>query len=258
MRGLGEVSLLEGDFDGAAEALDEALSVLRLYPASTLQAETLLSRASVDLGRGELDAAEETLILVAALHGVPSQPHDPSDVADRARLELARLALRRGDVDGALERVMEGREPGDEDAAGSLLGAVLADVRVRQGRASDAAALLDQTISGLDRDGGVASSGLAEALTVRGELLLSRRFPARALGDLERALALRTGLDAYGTARIEFALAQALVVVDPRSTRALELARAALGRLGPREPLYTQVQQWLRRRSPSRGSGRPL
>ena len=242
MRCLGEVSLLEGDLDGAAEELDAALSVLQLYPANALRAETMLSRATVDLARGDLDAAEEMLVIVAALHDVPAA------VADRARVELVRLALRRGDVDSALLEIAAGRGRLSEGADPSPLDAVQADALARQGKVSAAEDLLDATIEALEQQDGDTSAALAEPLTVRGELLLSRMFPARALGDLERALALRSGLDAYGTARTEFALAQALVVVDPESTRALELARDAFARLDPGEPLYAAVQQWLTNR----------
>ena len=105
--------------------------------------------------------------------------------------------------------------------------------------------LIDDTIAALERGEGDAVAALAEPLTVRGELLLERALPARALGDLERALALRTALDTYGTARTEFALAQALVAVDPESSRAEELARQALGRLSAQEPLHTAAQRWL-------------
>lgn len=242
LRALGEVALFDGDLEHAGDELGRALAVLDLYPAVTPRAETMLLQASVDMARGELDDAEETLARIDALDGLPGP------VDQRASMALARLALRRGDVDGALRQARASRaglRAGEVESLQCGLDAVVADALLRQGKTTDAEELLDGAIEVLERVEGDASSKLADPLTVRGELLLTRMLPARALGDLERALTLRLALDAYGTARTEFALARALVAVDPGSTRAVELARQSLGRLDVREPMYGDVQRWL-------------
>ncbi len=244
-RALGEVALLDGDLEHAGDDLARALEVLQLYPAVAPQAETMLLQASVDMARGELDSAEDTLARLDELDALPRP------IAQRASIALARLALRRGDVDAALREARASRSGLRGLEVESLqcgLDAVVADALLRQGKTADAEEILDGAIESLERVEGDASEKLADPLTVRGELLLQRLLAARALGDLERALTLRLALDAYGTARTEFALARALVAVDPESTRAIELARQSLGRLDVREPLYGDVQRWLAER----------
>lgn len=247
-RALGEVALLDGDLERAGEEFGHALEVVELYPAVVPRAETMLLQASVDMARGELDSAEETLEALGRIDGLEELPRP---VAQRASMAVARLALRRGDVDRALREARASRGGLRGVGGESLqcgLDAVVADALLRQGKTADAEELLDTTIESLERVEGDASAMLADPLTVRGELLLERMLPARALGDLERALTLREALDAYGTARTEFALARALVAVDPGSTRAVELARQSLGRLDVREPMYGDVQRWLAQR----------
>lgn len=242
MHALGEVALLEGNLEDAAEGLEAALRVRLQVADPKPRAETMLLQAFVDMARGDLDAAEETLLTVGGLDGLSPV------VRGHAAVEFARLALRRGDAQGAIRaarssRTVLGGPQTQEQRWG--LDAVTAGALLRQGHVEEAEVLINETISALERREGDAVAALAEPLTVRGELLLARALPARALGDLERALALRTALDTYGTAHTEFALAQALAAVDPESTRAAELARQALGRLSVREPLHAEAQRWL-------------
>ncbi len=242
MHALGEVALLEGNLDQAAEALQAALRVRRKVAELEPRAETMLLLAFVDMARGDLDAAQEKLLGVDALDGL-----SPA-VRGHAAVEFARLALRRGDALGAIRAARSSRiDLGGPQTQGERWGldAVTAGALLRQGHLAEAEALIDETIGGLERREGDAVAALAEPLTVRGELLLERGLPARALGDLERALALRAALDSYGTARTEFALARALAAVDPESTRAVELARQALGRLSDQEPLHAEARRWL-------------
>ncbi|MCR9160274.1 MAG: protein kinase domain-containing protein [Nannocystaceae bacterium] len=244
-RALGEVALLDGDLERAAEAFARTLGVLERYPAVVPRAETMLLQASVDMARGELEGAEATLDRIGRLDGLPR------DVAQRASMTLARLALRRGDVDGALREARTSRSGLRGVELESLqcgLDTVVADALLREGDWAEAQEILERAIESLERVEGDSSESLAEPLTVRGELLLERMLPARALGDLERALTLRQALDGYGTARTEFALARALVAVDPGSKRAADLAQQSLGRLDVREPLYRDVQRWLAQR----------
>ncbi|MGH1343158.1 MAG: protein kinase domain-containing protein [Nannocystales bacterium] len=242
MHALGEVALLEGNLEQAAEGLQAALQVRVKVGDPTPRAETMLLQAFVDMARGDLDGAEETLDTVSGLDGLSYA------LKGRASVELARLALRRGNPQHAVRAARSSRTslggPQTQDERWGL-DAVIAAAVLRQGRLDEAETLINKTIAALERREGDAVAALAEPLTVRGELLLERALPARALGDLERALALRTALDAYGTARTEFALAQALVAVDPESSRATELARQALARLSVREPLHADVHQWL-------------
>ncbi|MBV1859010.1 MAG: serine/threonine-protein kinase, partial [Nannocystaceae bacterium] len=242
MHAVGEVALLEGNLEEAAESLQAALLVRNQVADPKPRAETMLLQAFVDMARGDLDAAEETLLTVGALDGLSAT------MRGHAAVEFARLALRRGDAQGAIRAARSSRTVlGGPQTQGERLGldAVTAGALLRQGHVREAEILIDDTIAALERGEGDAVAALAEPLTVRGELLLERALPARALGDLERALALRTALDTYGTARTEFALAQALVAVDPESSRAEELARQALGRLSAQEPLHTAAQRWL-------------
>lgn len=242
MHALGEVALLEGDLEEAAEDLQAALQVRMQVADPTPRAETMLLQAFVDMAHGDLDAAERRLMTVGALDGLSYT------VRGRAAVEFARLALRRGDAQGAIRAarssrtVLEGPQTQEQRWG---LDAVTAAALLRQGHLGEAEVLIDETIAALERRAGDAVTTLADPLTVRGELLLARGLPARALGDLERALALRTALDTYGTARTEFALAQALVAVDPESSRAGELARQAVSRLSVREPLHAEAQRWL-------------
>ncbi len=237
-----EVALVEGDLDAARRALDDALAVRAEMVEPTPRAETMLLRATVEMAGGDLGAAETTLLAVSELRGLPLP------VQGRAAFELSRLSLRRGSVDAAVDRAAQSRAllAGAEAAQQRLaLDAVTADALLRRGELDRAEALIDETIRALERQSGDASRALASPLTVRGELSLARREPARALGDLERALGLREALDAYGLARTEFALARALAAVGPRSVRARELGQQALGRLDAREPLHGAVERWL-------------
>jgi len=245
MHALGEVALLEGDLEQAAESLQAALLVRMQVTDPTPRAETMLLQAFVDMAHGDLDAAEEKLLTIGVLDGLSRA------VRGRAAVEFARLALRRGDPQGAIRAARSSRSGlGGPQTQGERWGldAVIAGALLRQGRLGEAESLVDQTIAALERHEGDAMAALAEPLTVRGELLLARALPARALGDLERALALRAALDTYGMARTEFALARALVAVDPESSRAAELARGALARLSAGESLHADTQQWLSQR----------
>ena len=242
---LGEVWMLEGRLDRAAITLADALRVREQYGEAEPRAQTLLMLASIHMARGELDDAEQTLVAVGDIDGLSGTQRGQAVVG------LSRLALRRGDLDGAMRGAAASRAGlGTPETVHQRrsLDAITADAMLRQGNVDAAEVLIDETIAALERGGGDATPALAEPLTVRGELLLTRMHPARALGDLERALSLRAARDAYGTARTEYALARALDAVDPHSMRAAELAGEALGRLDVREPLYAEVQRWLAER----------
>ncbi len=239
---LAEVALIEGDLDRASRALSQALAVRSALADQTAVAETLLLRAWVETARGDIEAAEATLLAVVELEALPMS------VQGQAAFELSRLSLRRGRVDAAIRGAARSRAMlvGSDAAQQRLaLDAVTADALLRRGELERAEVLIDESIRGLESYGGDASAALASPLTVRGELSLARGEPARALGDLERALGLRLALDAYGLARTEFALARALAAVDPRSGRARELGRQALRRLDDGEPLHAAVRGWL-------------
>ena len=244
LHALGEVSLMEGNLDQAAVDLEQALAVRRLYPDPAPRAETMVMRSFVEMARGDLEAAEDTLVTVSGLSGLPAE------LRGHVAVELARLALRRGDVASALRGARASRAlvTGSgriEQAQRWGLDAIIADALLHQGDVGDAEHLVRDTVAALEAAGTDAPWRLAEPLTIRGEVLLAKGMPARALGDLERALSLRPALDAYGTARTEFALARALSAVDPASARARELARGASARLDVREPLYAEIQSWL-------------
>ncbi|MEM6292712.1 MAG: protein kinase [Myxococcota bacterium] len=239
---LGEVALVDGDVDASRQLFEAALAVRRLQADPVPQAETMLLLSRAEIAAGRLEAADQTLRSVTALGELPAA------VLGQAVVAHARLLLRRGDAVAAMRRAEEARPALDDTGALAqrwALDAVIADALLQQGRTERAQQLLDGTIAALEGRHGDATPALAEPLTIRGELLLARDQPARALGALERALSLRSPVDPQGLARTEFALARALVRVDARSARALALAEQAQERLSPQERLYDHVERWL-------------
>lgn len=239
--------LADGDAAAALRVADGALAVVS--PADAAAVARLRVRALLDAGRArdavvaaaavarlpgaspEADAQRALRAECAlAAGGVPTAREEAALHADdtrRARLQLARLRARRGDLAGAAEALgaPEWQGEGALDAEGVAAAVTRTALLSELGRAEEAWAVIDAVSRGLeplDRPG-----LLANALRKRALIHLRAGRLARAGEDLERAAAL-TAATATGALPVRVAVARLHLarVVGGAQARALAAALA--------------------------------
>jgi len=234
---VGTLAQAEGHISRAQTALEAQVAVLqRQLPGSLPLARTLLLHAAPLIALGRYDAAARALDEALQMQlAVSADAADPA-LANRYRLERARLALALGDAAGAERELQAVVAPRDaaalplhpDDVQAKLL---LAQVRLMQQRAADAEALALQALTQLQ-----GSSLLNRFLALEAEAQLrlgqarqrgGRAATARA--PLERALALRSANEADVSPRVaeaRIALAECLLDLGERAAAQALLVQA--------------------------------
>ncbi|MCW5656143.1 MAG: protein kinase [Burkholderiaceae bacterium] len=234
---IGTLAQAEGHIARAQAAFEAQVAELRRQlPGSLPLARTLLLQAAPQIAMGRYDAAaqvlDEALQLQLAVSGGAGDPA----LANRYRLERARLALARGDAAEAERELQAVAAPRDvaalplqpDDLSARLL---LAQTRLLQQRAADAEALAAEALAQLQgsplRERFIALE--AEARLRLGQARLRNGRAAAAREPLERALALRSGHEDAISPRVaeaQIVLAECLLDLGERPAALALLARA--------------------------------
>jgi serine/threonine-protein kinase len=236
----------EGDLDVAEAA---ARRVLGIYAGAlpdghgrTLAAHNLLGEILLQEGR-----FDEALTQFRTSMG-KRRPGDQGAALDRigAAIALDRLGKR----DEALSTLETALQTTTEPLHRGMVLVERGDVRLRGGQAAPSLADATAALALFEAPGRREPELLIWALTSVGKAQLALHAPAQALPPLERAATLEPEVPPLATARVDAALARALVASHGDAARARRLAEGAAARLEPigaegaREA--NEVRAWMR------------
>ncbi|PRQ05858.1 Serine/threonine-protein kinase PknB [Enhygromyxa salina] len=259
LNNLGAVAYGEGDYPGAREQWEQALTIRERafgadHPkvAGSLNNLGVLAHAEGDFERARGYHERALAIWTQALG--PAHPQTSYSLN-----HLGRVALEQGRYEDARDyhtRALAIREQalGPEHTLVADTLASLARLAEREGELDQALAHDERALAIYERSLGSRHPSVADALTDRGLVLLARGDEAEARASLERALAIyATGAsegDASNLAKTRFALARVVAGASrrdrARARELAELARAAYAALGPKSAReLAAVQAWL-------------
>jgi hypothetical protein len=265
---VGTLAQAEGHIQRAQVALEGQVAELRRQlPGSLPLARSLLQHAAPLIALGRYDAAARALDEALQLQlAISASAADPA-LANRYRLERARLALARGDAPAAereLQAVVAPRDAATlplqpDDVHAKLL---LAQLRLMQQRAADAEALALQALAQVQgstlRDRFIALEAEVQLRLGQARQRAGRAATARA--PLEQALALRAANEADVSPRVaeaRIALAECLLDLGERGAAQTLMAQARSAHAAHAELAPHHLQPLLAAQARLRAAGTP-